>query len=102
MQQRGYQTSLDLVSRQGDPRYRPLVLPALRWLDYLVINELEAGEFTGLALCTANGSLQQSLMAQAAEQLLQAGVRRRVVIHCPEGLTGWRAVVKRVGNPRGR
>ncbi len=88
MQQRGYQTSLDLVSRQGDPRYRPLVLPALRWLDYLVINELEAGEFTGLALRTANGSLQQSLMAQAAEQLLQAGVRRRVVIHCPEGAYG--------------
>ncbi|MGE6303179.1 carbohydrate kinase family protein [Serratia liquefaciens] len=88
MQQRGYQTSLDLVSRQGDPRYRALVLPALRWLDYLVINELEAGEFTGLALRTANGSLQQSLMAQAAEQLLQAGVRRRVVIHCPEGAYG--------------
>ncbi|MGQ8706515.1 carbohydrate kinase family protein [Serratia sp. TSA_198.1] len=88
MQQRGYRTSLDLVSRQGDPRYRPLVLPALRWLDYLVINELEAGEFTGLALRSANGALQQHLMAQAAQQLLQAGVRRRVVIHCPEGAYG--------------
>ncbi|SQI32678.1 1-phosphofructokinase [Serratia plymuthica] len=88
MQQRGYRTSLDLVSRQGDPRYRPLVLPALRWLDYLVINELEAGEFTGLALRSANGALQRHLMAQAAQQLLQAGVRRRVVIHCPEGAYG--------------
>ncbi|WP_413503746.1 carbohydrate kinase family protein [Serratia grimesii] len=88
MQQRGYQTSLDLVSRQGDPRYRPLVLPALRWLDYLVINELEAGEFTGLALRGADNRLQQPLMAQAAEQLLQSGVRRRVVIHCPEGAYG--------------
>jgi sugar/nucleoside kinase (ribokinase family) len=27
-------------------------------------------------------------MAQAAEQLLLAGVRRRVVIHCPEGAYG--------------
>lgn len=88
MQQRGYQTSLDLVSRQGDPRYRPLVLPALRWLDYLVINELEAGEFTGLALRAANGEVQPQLMAEAAEQLLQAAVRRRVVIHCPEGAYG--------------
>ncbi len=85
MQQRGYYTSLDLVSRQGDPRYRPLVLPALRWLDYLVINELEAGEFTGLALRCADGSLQQHLMAQAARQLMREGVRQRVVIHCPEG-----------------
>ncbi|KFK97647.1 MULTISPECIES: carbohydrate kinase family protein [unclassified Serratia (in: enterobacteria)] len=88
MQQRGYHTSLDLVSRQGDPRYRPLVLPALRWLDYLVINELEAGEFTGLVLRAADGTLQQHLMAQAAEQLMNEGVRRRVVIHCPEGAYG--------------
>ncbi|MFC0226756.1 carbohydrate kinase family protein [Serratia aquatilis] len=88
MQQRGYHTSLDLVSRQGDPRYRPLVLPALRWLDYLVINELEAGEFTGLALRCADGTLQQHLMAQAAQQLMQEGVRQRVVIHCPEGAYG--------------
>lgn len=88
MQQRGYHTSLDLVSRQGDPRYRPLVLPALRWLDYLVINELEAGEFTGLTLRCADGALQQHLMAQAAQQLMQEGVRQRVVIHCPEGAYG--------------
>ncbi|PPS59318.1 hypothetical protein CRX72_21095 [Pantoea sp. BRM17] len=32
MQQRGYLTSLDLVSRAGD--HRSLVLPALRWLDF--------------------------------------------------------------------
>lgn len=88
MQQRGYYTSLDLVSRQGDPRYRSLVLPVLRWLDYLVINELEAGEFTGLTLRCADGSLQQHLMPQAAQQLMQEGVRQRVVIHCPEGAYG--------------
>ncbi len=59
MRELGFQTSLDLVSRKGDPRYQPLVLPALRHLDYLVINELEA-----------------------------AGVKARVVIHCPEGAWG--------------
>ncbi|MCC3262905.1 carbohydrate kinase family protein, partial [Paenibacillus polymyxa] len=48
MRDQGYETSLDLVSSKGDPRYQPLVLPALRHLDYLVINELEAGEFSGL------------------------------------------------------
>jgi sugar/nucleoside kinase (ribokinase family) len=53
MRDQGYETSLDLVSRKGDPRYQPLVLPALRHLDYLVINELEAGEFSGLRCATA-------------------------------------------------
>ncbi len=51
----GFETSLDLVSRKGDPRYQPLVLPALRHLDYLVINELEAGEFSGLEIRLPNG-----------------------------------------------
>lgn len=88
MTQQGYETSLDLVSRQGDPRYRPMVLPALRWLDYLVINELEAGEFSGLEIRHANGAPHIENIAIAATQLLEAGVKQRVVIHCPEGAWG--------------
>ncbi|BCG11147.1 carbohydrate kinase family protein [Buttiauxella agrestis] len=88
MAQQGYETSLDLVSRQGDPRYRPMVLPALRWLDYLVINELEAGEFSGLEIRHTNGAPHIENIAIAATQLLEAGVKQRVVIHCPEGAWG--------------
>lgn len=88
MRDQGYETSLDLVSRKGDPRYQPLVLPALRHLDYLVINELEAGEFSGLEMRDANGALNIAPIAEAASQLLAAGVRQRVVIHCPEGAWG--------------
>ncbi len=55
MRERGYEVSLDLVSRKGDPRYRPLVLPALKHLDYLTINELEASEFSGLEIRLPNG-----------------------------------------------
>lgn len=88
MQQQGYQTSLDLVSRQGDPRYRPLVMPALPWLDYLVINELEAGEFSGQAMRKADHTPDVKAIGEVARQLLDAGVRQRVVIHCPEGAFG--------------
>lgn len=88
MQQLGYQTSLDLVSRQGDPRYRPLVMPALPWLDYLVINELEAGEFSGLAMRKNDDTPDIDAIGNVARQLLDAGVRQRVVIHCPEGAFG--------------
>ncbi len=84
----GFETSLDLVSRKGDPRYRPLVNPALRHLDYLVINELEAGEFSQLDVRHANGDPHTENIAEAAKQLLHAGVRQRVVIHCPEGAWG--------------
>ncbi|WP_090464555.1 carbohydrate kinase family protein [Enterobacter sp. kpr-6] len=88
MQALGFETSLDLVSRKGDPRYRPLVNPALKYLDYLVINELEAGEFSGLEIRHASDEPHVENIAQAAQQLLAAGVRQRVVIHCPEGAWG--------------
>ncbi|MBT9432845.1 hypothetical protein JZM24_13195 [Candidatus Sodalis endolongispinus] len=88
LQRQGYLTSLDLVSRQGDPHYRDRVLPALCWLDYLIINELEAGEFTGLALRDGQGRLVNAVVAEAAGQLQRLGVRRRVVIHAPEGAWG--------------
>ena len=88
MRDQGYETSLDLVSRKGDPRYQPLVLPALRHLDYLVINELEAGEFSGLTMRDENDAPHIAHIADAAAQLLAAGVRQRVVIHCPEGAWG--------------
>ena len=88
MRGQGYETSLDLVSRKGDPRYQPLVLPCLPHLDYLVINELEAGEFSGLDMRTAADAPHIDNIATAASQLMQAGVKQRVVIHCPEGAWG--------------
>lgn len=88
MRAQGFETSLDLVSRKGDPRYKPLVLPCLKHLDYLVINELEAGEFSGLEMRTADDKPHVDNIAHAAKELLAAGVRQRVVIHCPEGAWG--------------
>ncbi|MCU6678551.1 carbohydrate kinase family protein [Leclercia tamurae] len=88
MRELGFQTSLDLVSRKGDPRYQPLVLPTLRHLDYLVINELEAGEFSGLPMRDDQDAPVIANIAAAAAELLTAGVQARVVIHCPEGAWG--------------
>lgn len=64
------------------------MLPALRHLDYLVINELEAGEFSGLTMRDENDAPHVAHIADAAAQLLAAGVRQRVVIHRPEGAWG--------------
>ncbi len=88
MRELGFATSLDLVSRKGDPRYQPLVLPCLPHLDYLVINELEAGEFSGLVMRRADDQPHIDNIACAAAKLLAAGVKQRVVIHCPEGAWG--------------
>lgn len=84
LQARGYLTSLDLVSVDEPARARQVVLPVLPFLDYLIINELEAQTLTGLPL-RIDGALQAGAMGAAAQQLLEAGVRQVVVIHCPQG-----------------
>ncbi len=74
----GLRTSLDLVSAQPE-RARAVVRPALPFVDQLVINELEAGALTGRRL-ESLGALRD-----AARELLEAGVRQRVIIHLAQG-----------------
>ncbi len=71
----GISTSIDLVSENSD-RYS-LVIPALKYTDNLIINELEAGMLTGIK--PTNGNLRM-----IAERLFGYGVRERVIIHKPE------------------
>lgn len=71
----GIKTSIDLVSENSD-RYS-IVLPALPYTDYLIINELEAGKLTGIEPTDEN-------MPTIAKKLLSLGVREKVIIHMPK------------------
>ena len=71
----GIRTSIDLVSENSD-RYS-LVAPCLPYTDYLIINELEAGRFTGIN--PENGNLKA-----IAQALMDMGVREKVIIHKPD------------------
>lgn len=71
----GIETSIDLVSENSD-RYA-LVLPCLPYVDYLIINELEAGKLTGLDPVGEN-------LEKMGEALLKLGVQKKVIIHMPE------------------
>ena len=74
-QKRGIKTSIDLVSENSD-RYS-LVLPCLQYTDNLIINEVEAGQLTGMEAKREN-------LRAIAEKLKAYGVKERVVIHTPE------------------
>lgn len=71
----GLETSIDLVSENSD-RYS-LVLPCLRYTDYLIINELEAGKLAGIEPRPEN-------LKAIAQKLKELGVRKKVIIHMPE------------------
>ena len=71
----GIKTSIDLVSENSD-RYT-CVLPALPYVDNLIINELEAGRLCGIEPAVEN-------LRSICERLMEMGVRERVILHMPQ------------------
>lgn len=82
-QMQGMKTSIDVVSESGD-RFSKLVTPALKYVDYCVINELEAQQTTGVLLRDEHGTLHVENMPEALKKLKEFGVSTWAVIHCPE------------------
>ena len=80
----GIKTSVDVVSEDSD-RFARLVNPALKHVDYCILNEIEAGKTTGFTIRQADGKLDVVALRHAAGALLEQGVRELVVIHFPEG-----------------
>lgn len=83
-QKAGLKTSVDVVSEDSD-RFVQVVTPALRHVDYCILNEIEAGKTTGFKIRQPDGRLDTVALRHAAGALLQRGVRELIVIHFPEG-----------------
>jgi sugar/nucleoside kinase (ribokinase family) len=83
-QQAGIRTSIDVVSEDSD-RFGRIVTPALKYVDYCIVNEIEAGKTTGFKIRQPDGTLDGVALRHAAGALLQSGVRELVVVHFPEG-----------------
>jgi sugar/nucleoside kinase (ribokinase family) len=84
LQQKGYKTSVDVVSEEGT-RFKKIILPCLPYIDYLIINEIEAGECYGKNLRDKTGDIMQDSLKEATQFLLNEGVRDVCTIHFPEG-----------------
>jgi sugar/nucleoside kinase (ribokinase family) len=83
-QDAGIKTCVDCVSEDSD-RFARVVPPTLKYVDYCIVNEFEAGKSTGFKLRDAQGKLDTVAVRHAAGAMLQLGVKDLVVIHFPEG-----------------
>lgn len=83
-QRMGLKTAVDIVSENSD-RFTRLVTPALKYVDYLILNEIEAGRTVGIELRAEDGTLRGEHLRSTAEHLLLQGNSELVVIHMPEG-----------------
>ena len=82
-QRRGIKTSVDVVSEDSD-RFQRIVSPVLKYTDYLIINEIEAGRTVGISPRSPDGTLIYESLPIICEKLLDLGVSSCVIIHCPE------------------
>ena len=74
-QEKGIKTSIDLVSENSD-RYH-IVKSCLKYVDNVIINELEAGMIAGIEPKHEN-------LEKIARAIKDMGVSERVIIHMPE------------------
>jgi sugar/nucleoside kinase (ribokinase family) len=80
----GLKVSVDVVSEDSD-RFANVVTPALKHVNYCILNEIEAGKTTGFKIRQPDGKLDTVSLRHAAGALLQLGVHELVVVHFPEG-----------------
>jgi sugar/nucleoside kinase (ribokinase family) len=76
----GFETIVDLVSSQAG-NFREIVSPALPQVDYMFMNEFEAGSLLGRELPEDDPA---ALLA-AASEILDLGVRKLVILHSAKG-----------------
>lgn len=83
----GLHTSVDVVSESGN-RFNKLVPPALRFTDYLILNEIEAGKTSGYEIREKDGGLNTDNLRRSLDVLFENGESGLVCIHFPEGAYG--------------
>lgn len=84
---KGIKTSIDVVSEESD-RYQTIVRPALKYVDYCIINETEAGKITGINVTKDGGGVDDEIMPEVCLRLRSYGVSDWIVIHARDNSYG--------------
>ena len=87
-QDNGIKTSIDVVSVKTD-EYKEKMPPALKYTNYCIINETEAGRTVGIQLRDEEDNLIVDEIGNVLRALMDMGVKDWAVIHCPEGAFGY-------------
>lgn len=82
--EQGFITSADIVSEKSD-RFKQVIPPSLPYIDYLFVNEYEAGMITDIKTVNSEGELDLANCYLAAVKILEMGVRSWVILHFPDG-----------------
>lgn len=84
VQDKGIKTSIDVVSEEGE-RFAEIIIPALKYCNYVIMNEIECCKVTGLSPRKDDGTLDIENIKATMEKFVSYGVRDKVIIHFQEG-----------------
>ena len=83
IQAKGIKTSIDAISKDTDD-FKPTIEAALKYCDYVVMNEIECCKVSGLDPRNADGTINKENIRKTMELFFDLGVKEKVVIHCCE------------------
>lgn len=83
VQRRGIKTSIDVVSDSAG-NFPRVVIPALRYCDYVIVNEIECTSIWGMDPRDGAGALDIPAIRSAMEKTMGEGVKEKVIVHSKE------------------
>lgn len=83
VQAQGIRTSVDAVSN-STADYGAVARPALRWCNYLIVNEIECCGIWGIDPRLPDGTLDPAAVEQAMRLCAEGGVQDKVIVHAKE------------------
>ena len=83
VQERGIKTSIDVVS-DSTADYKAKIIPALKYSNYAIMNEIESGMITDLDSYNADGTLNVANIRKTMETMASLGVKDKIIVHCKE------------------
>ena len=83
LQKKGLVTVVDLVSnKEADKNF---IIGCLKYVDYLIINEIEAEIITGRQIRNNDDTVNCTNLELAVSQIMDFGINKQVIVHFPEG-----------------
>lgn len=81
VQKQGIKTSIDVVS-DSTADYKAKIIPALKYCNYAIVNEIESSMISDLDPYNEDGSLNVDNIKKTMEYMASLGVKDKVVVHC--------------------
>lgn len=80
VQEKGIKTSIDVVSDSGAD-YGKKIIPALKYCNYAILNEIEGCRIWNLSAYKDDGEIDRANIKIAMKNMASAGVKDKVVLH---------------------